>query len=159
MINAKQFRELVIRPAISAVGLWSEDAEELLMLTAATETHLGEYLRQSGMNGIAGGFGVFQMQQPSYDLIWKNQILNNPSLKAKIRLFTGYEGKPVIERLITDLALSAIMTRLFYFDIKATLPKASDSYELAAFWKRWFNTEMGKGTINKALEDYKTYVN
>jgi hypothetical protein len=156
-IDANQLRTLVIRPAISAIGLWSEDAEELLMLTAATESHLGQYIRQVGMNGSSGAFGIFQMEKATYDLLWKNMILPNTSLKAKIRLFTGYEGKPVVERLITDLSLAAIMTRLFYFDIKSPLPPGNDSYEMAAYWKRWYNTEMGKGSMNKAMEDYKKY--
>jgi hypothetical protein len=156
-IDAKQLRTLVIRPAINAIGLWSADAEELLMLTAATETHLGNFIRQVDMKDDKGAFGIFQMEKGAYEWIWANRITPTASLKAAIRLFCGYDGKPPIQRLMTDLALAAIMTRLYYCNITPAIPNASNIHELADYWKHWYNTELGKGTVEKAITDYKTY--
>ena len=62
-IDAQQFREEIVRPVLEHLdaadpGIDSPNAEELLMLTAATESQLGRYLRQ--VRGPA--IGVFQVE-------------------------------------------------------------------------------------------------
>jgi hypothetical protein len=45
-IDPKHFRLYVVRPTLHNIDLWSVAAEELLTLTAAHESHMGEFLKQ-----------------------------------------------------------------------------------------------------------------
>lgn len=58
MMDKRQLRNL-IRRVLIGIGGYSEEAENLLMGTAAQESALGEYIRQLG-NGPA--LGIFQME-------------------------------------------------------------------------------------------------
>ena len=41
-IDKDQLRELIIRPTLEELDLWSPEAEDLLMGTAAVESNLGQ---------------------------------------------------------------------------------------------------------------------
>ena len=53
-LDAKQLRELVIKPALLEIELWSEAAEELVLGTAIVESRLS-FIKQLG-SGPALGF-------------------------------------------------------------------------------------------------------
>lgn len=57
-MNGKQFRIEIVRPALVTIDLYSDAAENLVMGTAAQESHL-DYVKQSG-NGPA--LSLFQME-------------------------------------------------------------------------------------------------
>lgn len=155
--NCRQFKDLIVRPALSAIGMMSDDAIELLLLTCATESQFGRYIRQPNMSGNNGAYGVYQMESRTYNGLWSNLVSSNSAMKAKIRIYCGYEGMPPVQRLISDLALATIMTRLFYLNVKANLPSRSDVRAMAMYWKAHYNTERGSGNVDKAVEDYKNY--
>ena len=67
MIDHKQFRELIIRPSLMPLDLYSEDAEELLIGICAHESKGGTYLMQKD-GGPAAGF--FQMEPETYTDLW-----------------------------------------------------------------------------------------
>lgn len=62
-MDKKQLRELVTH-VLKKYDLYSADAVELLMLTAATESNLGCYIKQVG-GGPA--LGIFQCEPNTYD--------------------------------------------------------------------------------------------
>lgn len=157
-IDANQLRNDVIIPSISAIGLYSEDAVELLMLTAAMESKLGSYIRQVGMTGNDGAFGIFQMEAKTYNRLYDQLITTNTSRSAKLKAYLGYESKPSVQRLITDMALAAIMARLLYFDIQASLPPHDNVPAMAAYYKHWYNTKLGAATPDKAIQAYQNLV-
>jgi len=59
----EHLREM-IQFVLKNYDLYSRDAEELLMLTAACESNLGHYFKQLG-NGPA--LGIFQVEPATYD--------------------------------------------------------------------------------------------
>jgi hypothetical protein len=75
MIDPRQFRALIVRPALESINLWSQQAEDLVMGTAAQESRL-IYLRQLG-NGPA--LGLFQMEPATHNDIWVNFLRWKPS--------------------------------------------------------------------------------
>ena len=83
-INKDQFRDL-IRRTLKDITLYSEDAVDLLMMTAAAESNLGEYLRQ--INGPA--LGAFQMEPGTHDDIWKNYLNPKQHLGGPARAKTA----------------------------------------------------------------------
>ena len=69
--DARQFRECIIRPTLRALEPeipHSLVAEELLMLTAAHESHLGTYLKQKGGPAL----GIYQMEPATYRDLHEN---------------------------------------------------------------------------------------
>lgn len=57
-----------------------------------------------------------------------------------------------LEFLPGDLNLGALLCRLKYWSIPSPLPQANDWPAMAIYWKKYYNTEAGKGTIEGFLE-------
>ena len=156
-ISSYQLRETVILPTLQALELSSESAVQLLLGTCAQETLMGRYLVQRNI-GFRGGIGIYQMQRASYRMIWDKMVEGNGIMKAKMKLLLNYGGMPPAERLATDLALATAMCRLYYYAINAPLPAANDIPGMAAYWKKWYNTELGAGTPAQFIQHYDRYV-
>jgi hypothetical protein len=148
MIDPKNFRELVVRPALDELNLWSKEAEELLMLTAAVETELGTFLKQGfkKINDHRGiGRGVFSMEPETF--LWLRSI---PMYEKMLY------GTP--NDLITDLKLAAKAARLRYRVVPTKLPAHDDIEGLAEYWNKWYNGNPKVGTTKEAIEKYNRLV-
>lgn len=156
-INCQQLRDVVIKPALSSLGMCTDNAVYLLLLTAAQETKLGHYLVQTNI-GFNGGIGIYQMEGNTYHTIWDNMVAPFPAMRGKMKLYTGYDGKPSPSRMATDLTLATIMARLFYYRVRESLPSCKDVPAMAAYWKKYWNTELGKGTVEQAVKNYDMFV-
>ena len=129
-IDAGQLRDLITR-VLQEMGLYSPAATELLMLTAATESHLGTYLRQLG-GGPA--LGVFQMEPATHDDAWINWMpyhvkismqASNVSQSAAIRrqrLIKGSMPDGNATELEWNLAYAVFMARVHYRRFPEPLP-------------------------------------
>ena len=163
MINANQLRELVIRPTLRHLepGIpYSEDAVELLMMTAAHESHLGTYIAQ--VNGPA--LGIYQMEPDTYKDIWFNFLTYKPEISQAI-------SPPYTPNLITDLSHATAMARVHYYRVPEALPtrkaiKHPDQKEevtldwiiaMAKYAKKHYNTELGKATWQQYADAYQRY--
>lgn len=141
MLHPKQFRELVIRPVIDAMGMGGEAAEQLLLGTALVESDL-EWLKQMG-GGPA--LGVYQMEPATHDDIWLNWLVHSPGISIKMVPFrTGYNEAHAPD-MVGNLYYATAMCRLHYYRRPEPLPAAGDLDGLAAYWKQWYNTPRGKG--------------
>lgn len=156
-VNRQQLEQFVIRPSLEAIGLLSDDAVALMLGTAAQESLMGTYITQMNL-GFRGGLGIFQMEGRTYDDIWGSVVENNRIMKAKIMLFLCCNGKPPASRLVSDLSLAAVMTRLYYSRIRESLPKADDILGMANYWKKYYNTNLGKGKVEDFVANYKALV-
>lgn len=153
-IDETQLRRL-ISETLSEVGLHSESAVELIMLTFAVESNLGDYIDQT--NGPAIGLG--QMEPATYDDIYASWFRYRPDgFKEVIARFVNrYVGTQRDSRTMRyNLKYAILMTRLHYLRVKAPLPP-NDPIQLAQYWKRFYNTELGKGTVDKAVKKYLRY--
>ncbi len=161
-INAAQLREYVIQPALEEIGLYSMAAEELVLGTAAHESKLGAYLHQ--VKGPA--LGIFQMEPATYRDIWERWLPGQKELAQRLREMTcgvaGPDGiitdAPAAATMIHDLRFAAAMCRVFYRRIKAPLPAAGDLVGQAAYWKRHYNTALGKGTPEQYAAAWRNLV-
>ena len=150
MLDSDQFREHIIRPCLDGLGRWSQQAENLLILTAAVESHLGTYVRQKG-GGPA--LGIYQMEPATHDDIWRNYLTYKPDLAAAVRETSGIGQEQCIPaRLVWDLRYSTCMARVHYLRVKYTIPGSANWQGLAQYWKDHYNTALGAGTPEKALE-------
>jgi hypothetical protein len=144
-INAKQLRELIIRPTLKDMGMWSEAAENLLMGTAAQESHLGSYIKQVG-KGPA--LGIYQCEPFTHDDV----------VKWAREKYLGAIVGVNHDRLIYDLKYATMICRLHYYRHKMPLPQADDVEQLAVMWKTVYNTRLGKGKPEEFVKNYERYV-
>lgn len=150
-MNAHQLRIYIVRPALKEIGLWSEAAEDLVMGTAAQESHL-EYVKQLG-GGPA--LGLFQVEPMTYRDYWDNFIDDREDLRNSIlhALRTVEEPRP--DRVVWDLRYGAIMCRIHYRRIRSPLPSHGDIDGYAAYWKKYYNTVHGAGTEQEFVDNFK----
>lgn len=150
MIHLEHFREEVIRRATRHIGLWSPEAEELLVGTAAQESRLGRYLVQLG-NGPARG--VFQMEPRTHHDIWENYLQYRPRLAGAVADLAA-NRRPTAEQLSWNMGYAAAMARVCYWRLPFRLPRVDDLEGQARAWKRWYNTRLGAGTEEEYIESY-----
>ncbi|MBF0148367.1 MAG: hypothetical protein HQL85_19610 [Magnetococcales bacterium] len=92
-LNPHQLLEFVIRPALQRLGLWSEEAEQLVVGTGIQESGL-RHLRQIGGGP---GLGIWQMEPKTHADIWDNFLHFRAKLGLKI---LGPYTKPDHKRLV-----------------------------------------------------------
>jgi hypothetical protein len=157
-IVAKQFRGLiydtlsVFSQQANAPYLFSEDAVELLMLTAAQETLMGKYLKQ--VKGPA--LGIFQMEPISYEDLFANFIVYKKEIHEALELWTA-PNVPFRTRMMGDLPYQIIVARLFYLRKPGKLPSKDNPEAMAHYYKKWWNTHLGAATPEEALKNYNRY--
>lgn len=120
---------------------------ELLMFMAAAETHCGKWLWQyTDSNEIPDklAYGIFQMEALAYRDACSYILRYKPSYII-----------PPRKRLITDLQLAIWTARCYYLRFSEPIPE--DEEGLAQYWKKYWNTEKGKGTISQALWKYREF--
>lgn len=144
-LDRKQFKDLIERiledtdPALN-----SPAAVNLLLGTAAQESRFGTYLRQ-----LRGGpaRGVFQMEPRTFRWLQRRYKKKYPLIAD--RLFAELEW---------DLRLSIVMARLRYRVVRAKLPRYNSVRGMAAYYKKYYNTILGAGTVEEFVANYKKYV-
>jgi len=137
---------MIIRPSLMRLGMWSEDAEELLLGTAIQESKGGTYFKQ--LDGPA--LGIFQIEQATHKDIWDSYLDYNLDIARKVSPI-GMKDKA---NLVTDLKYATMIARLVYSRRPEPLPKATDLEGLAAYWKTYYNTKLGKGTEEEFIFNY-----
>jgi hypothetical protein len=162
MIDFDQFKEHVVVPTLKYLDSeipYSEEAVDLLMMTCAHESTGGTYLRQKGMTGDRGAFGVYQMELATAGDIWNNFLCYEDGLE--IYMYGLGNRKGILEQdLITNLAYATAMARVHYWRVAEALPNKDDTRymsKLGIYAKKYYNTKLGKATSSKYVVDYLTW--
>ena len=135
----------------------SINARQLMLGTCATETNLGQDLRQGGysMQSDEGAFGFWQMELSTCEDIWTRLIIKKPMLYCKMNKLLGVLSHK--DALIGNIYYACAMARLQYARHKEPLPAADDLMAQGVYYKKYFNG-FGKGTHEKYVADYKRFV-
>ncbi len=149
---AVAFKLQVIRPAITRLGLWSEAAETLLLMTAAHESAGWKHVRQ---HPSGPGVSFYQIEPGTLEDFHKNWLSYRPQWRDKLIAMGAHRPQP--DRLVFDAAYATTMARLLYYRDDKPLPAAGDLDGLAAYAKRVWNTSRGKATAEKYRADYERY--
>jgi len=157
-MNKNHVREL-IKESLLSVKMHDENIEELLMLTCAVESDMGQNIKQ--LNG-GPAVGLFQMEPATHNDTmdrWLN-LKRNESLKGLINYYLDWNCGALIsyDTMRWNMKYAIIVARLKYKMIKEPIPKKEDVVGLAKYWKKYWNTELGDGTVEKAIEKYNKYV-
>jgi len=154
-IKKSELLEKIIRPTLEWLGMGGESAENLLLGTAAQESLMGYYLTQT--RGPA--LGIYQIEPATHADIYNSYLSYNPIIQERVERFC--RAKTVAGRgkeLVSNLTYSTAVARLIYYRVAEKLPEADDLLGLARYWKKYYNTELGKGSIEDFKYHYKGFV-
>lgn len=148
MVNPVQIKSL-IDSSLRSIDLYSEDASKLVYNTGLVESKY-EYIEQ--IKGPARGF--FQCEPWVAVDICLNYLKYRKSLMKAvsdasyidIECFLAPKTVEWEHLLKTNLSIQIIFCRLHYRRIPKKLPKTLK--EQAKYWKLWYNTLKGKGTVD-----------
>jgi hypothetical protein len=150
--QADEFLRHVVEPALELLSLNDAASRALLMGTAAVETELMHARRWQLGGGPARGY--FQMEPETavnlLDWLKRERPQYWRALLEQNAAFTG----DVDEALARDAIWAAMMTRLRYRWIPAPLPASDDVQGMAEYWKKYYNTPLGKGTVAKFVAKF-----
>lgn len=167
-MNAQQLHDYIIKPTLehmdSLGGNYNtKEARFLLLGTAAIESNCGEFIKQ--INGPA--LGIWQMEPRTYDAIWQNcdavKKSDFSSLITNLRYLRYI--KYYYDQLMLSPMYSCAMARLKYAMDTQALPKLTSDKDFIntvfyKYYKRVYNTELGKSTFEKwvrALDDNRIF--
>ena len=131
---------------------YSMDAENRICGTIAQESAYGNYRRQ-----IGGGpaLGIVQMEPNTFCDIIDNYLDYRPHIWNRIAQISGVLS-PNPNDLVNNDKLAICMCRIQYYRQKEAIPK--DLVGWARFWKKHYNTHLGKGTEAEFIKNYDRYV-
>ena len=152
-LDIDHFRKYVIRPTLNHLGLYSENAEELLLATAIQESRL-TYLKQLG-NGPA--VSVFQIEMATHNDIFDNYLVFKEEIFRKV---IDLRSKVMDDRdeMMNNLAYATAIARIHYLRVPHPLPNRNDVSAMARYWKQYYNTPKGRGTEKEFISAYEKYI-
>ena len=152
MIHLPQFRELIVRPALRKMGLYSPVAEELLVGTALYESRL-TYLKQLGGPAL----GVYQIEPDTLTDVYENYLYFRENMLMVMDELQGHMEAE--EAVVANLMYATAIARLVYYRSSMPLPDSDDLEGMAKMYKVVYNTHEGKGTEEGFIKIYKEYAN
>lgn len=150
MIKKEQLVQAIIEILTPApVSIVSGSAITLLVLTAATESKGGTYIKQ--LNGPA--CGIFQMEPFTCRDIEARAPGALHEWLVKLR---GEYDHAYAMTYHLDYAIS--VARVKYFMAPEPLPTPDNIHDMALYWKKYWNTYLGAGKVDTAVDNYNLYI-
>jgi hypothetical protein len=149
-LDPEQLLVHVIRPTLKYIGWHSIAAEQLVLGTGITESRL-RYLKQ-----IGGGpaMGIYQMEPNTFRDIKQNFLAYQDDAYEVIESLRDHRDSTQEEELCYNLAYATAMCRAHYRRMPAKLPEKDNATLLTQYWKQYYNTGFGAGTITGALPHF-----
>lgn len=163
---------LLFEPPSSAPPEYWKRVATLLFGTALHESGMFRYRRQMGFlpDTNDGAFSYWQMERAAiaesmdrllmggslYDAVWSNlREEGNPSKFLLVGMEDAVE--PAIAAL--DFLqwpcgdyLACVLARLYYLSKPGLIPESLQ--DQAAYWKKYWNTELGAGTVQQYIDHW-----
>lgn len=149
MIDHKQLRQYVIEPVLDILHPeipFSVAACDLLMGTAIQESDCGHWLHQ--ITGPA--LGIWQMEPATY-LDHAKWLDTRHALRD--RVFSWNIPTRDYDQLIGNLYFACAMARVHYWRVPVAMPQTIEGQ--AVYWKSFYNTPAGAGTVMQYLQGWK----
>jgi len=139
----------IVEEAIYRLDMYSDDALALIMRTGWAESGF-RTLRQR--KGPAIGFWQVEPETANDTIV--NYVNYRPKIsKALESLGLVCNNKKKLEfSLLSNIAVQAAFCRLKYRRDKKPIPPWDDLKAQAKYWKRVYNTELGKGTVKHFID-------
>lgn len=140
----------IIESTLKEFDMYSQDAVNLLLGTAAQESGFGKFIRQLNCGPARG---IFQMEPATFQYLLK--YVKNKGIEEQIKSSCNCI-QLIPESLEYNLKLAIVFCRLRYLVVNEPLP--SDLKGYAAYWKKYYNSVLGAGTEEQFIKHYKKYV-
>lgn len=105
------------------------------------------------------------MEPATLNDCYENYLDYRADLKAKVDGFLAAQpatpdGSPdKQQQLATNLAYATAMCRIRYYRAPAAMPSdPNDVNALGTYWKQYYNTPQGAGTVEQFVADYNRYL-
>ena len=147
MINF-QLREYIIKPTLIELDMYSQAAEDLIAGTIAQESLMGRYIKQVGGPAL----GICQMEPVTHNDIHDNYLSYRPEMMESLE---GIGKFCDASEMVWNLRYSVAMCRIHYYRQPGAIP--TDIHGQAAYWKKFYNTHLGKGSESDYALNYGRY--
>jgi len=146
-MNNWYIRNCVITPALQAINSYSDDRLDMVFTTGAAET-LYKNVRQIGGGGA---LSWFQIERKTHDDLYRflGQTSKKHILDGLIDLSLGATNFNTLE---VNQWYAAACCAIRYMYTPKPLPKAGMIAAQAEYWKLFYNTPEGKGTVGGFME-------
>lgn len=145
----EDLREYVIRPVLEDMKMHTEAAENILVMIAAHESHMGTYLKQT--KGPA--CGIYQIEPRTEQDVWDTYLTKHGSRHLdKVERYKARTSSKL--NLCANLPYQTALARIILWRISEPLPAANDLEGLARYAKKHWNTEGGAATWEDYLQAY-----
>lgn len=119
------------------------NAYNLIVETACAETQFCTFPD----NNHSSGFGGWQFDRTGFKHVIEKSMKYRDEIYKKFRVDISVIK---IEELRYNPFLSIILCRLFYKSIPDAIPSTREGR--AKYWKKWYNTSAGSGTVRHYIE-------
>ena len=98
----------------------------------------------------------YQIEPDTLKDLHENWLSYRPD---RLELIKGYKPKSAetYGEALMDDTFATVAARLIYFRVPQPIPNADDDIAMAEYWKTFWNTHLGKGTVDKFLTDWVTH--
>jgi hypothetical protein len=141
---------------------YAETVARLLAGTCATESHL-RWRRQGNFNLVRldGAWGLWQTEQGAVKdsvkyLRRRGDVLANCAQFVDMTGVFEMDIRALLMRIMEDDRFAVVFARLHYLRVASPVP--SGLTEQAAYYKKYYNTVAGKGSVEKYLRDWRRLV-
>jgi len=155
-MDIHQLRHIQVKPVLKEiedlVGIkHTKEAEDLVLETICQESLKGHYIKQEAFEPFSdnrGGFSRVQIELRSAK--WIMKYIKRKGFSELIDKF--YNPKwSLQENLLWQDAFPIMLCRLYYYSKRGAIPK--DLRGRAEYWKKYYNTKFGAGTVEKYIEN------
>lgn len=153
-----QLRVRLVEPILARISTPARRLDS----PAAVNLVLGTCAQETGFNYLAQyptgpAVSPWQIEPATHDKIMAVLKDEHPDLYAALQslLVPGIDPH---QQLAWNLAYAVAVCRADYWLQRRPLPAANDLSGLAAYWKDFYNTRLGKGTVEEFEHNYKLHL-
>ncbi len=148
MIN--EIKEIV-EETLYTLDMYSDDALSLIMRTGWAESG---YRALKGATSGNPALGFWQVEPFTAEDTLDNYVKFRPRIKESL-LLLGLNEEKLEFSLLSNIAIQVAFCRLKYRRDKKSIPSRDNIEAQAKYWKRVYNSELGRGTIEHFLSANK----
>lgn len=146
---AKHLQLHIVRPVLRHLGPKFEGfaAEQLLVGTALAESE-GIYLDQvlgKDDDTLGPAVGLWQIEPWVAKDLFETYLVYRHELRGRVTSLLAVDPNRA-RQLASNLFYACAIARLIYYRKPEVMPDAGDLEGMAHYWKKHYNTKLGKGT-------------
>tara|TARA_R100001129_G_scaffold182438_1_gene163077 strand:- start:2926 stop:3408 length:483 start_codon:yes stop_codon:yes gene_type:complete len=146
-LSFKSDIKTIVEETLYRLGCYSDDALVMVLRTGQAESGY-RVLQQNG-----GGPALSYWQvEPATAKDCVDNYLKYRETRYNALLSLGYTPNNIEYSLLSNISVGAAFCRIKYLRDRKPIPSWDDVEAQAAYWKRVYNTELGKGTIEHFIK-------